>query len=301
MDSSLGLPIKLKALRWLGRQTWIPRGHDALLRMACNPDKCKPYSFNVDFFGRRYAGDLAASFIDWSVFMYGSYSYNELSLLEEIAHEMKRERRTITYYDIGANVGHHTLFMARLADQIFAFEPFAPVRKLIESKISLNKLNNVEVFPFALGSVEDELSFFPGRGRNTGTGTLVGGHGGGFANPVTVPVRVGDSVCEQRSLPPLDIVKIDVEGFEPFVLRGLSRRIRQDRPVILTEFGEISRRGLDSEEDFAKLFYEGAIFAEVGGRNGHRFELRPFNYATSEEVLIVPPEWAGFVRSRSAS
>src|ERR1700732_5261936 len=70
-------PFKLRLLRWLGRQNSIPRGQNKLLRLGCNPDTCEPYGFEVDFFGLRYQGDLS-EFLDWSVFMYGSYAYSEL-------------------------------------------------------------------------------------------------------------------------------------------------------------------------------------------------------------------------------
>ena len=47
-----------------------------------------------------------------------------------------------------------------------------------------------------------------------------------------------------------------------------------------------------------ELFWDGAIIAEVHGREGHDYSLRPLHYATAGEILIVPPEWADFVNSR---
>ena len=105
-------PIRLEALRWFGRQTWIPRGRDRILRMALSPETCQPYSFEVDFFGLRYRGDLS-QYIDWLVFMYGSYAYWELNLLEAISEELRKAQSTVNFFDVGANVGHHTLFMGR--------------------------------------------------------------------------------------------------------------------------------------------------------------------------------------------
>ncbi len=290
-------PIRLEALRWFGRQTWIPRGRDRILRMALSPETCQPYSFEVDFFGLRYRGDLS-QYIDWLVFMYGSYAYWELSLLEAISEELRKAQSTVNFFDVGANVGHHTLFMARLADRVLAFEPFGDLRDLIAQKISINGLTNVEVLPFALGAKDEELPYYPAAGRNSGMGTLMQEHGPGFRDPINVVVRKGDSLFDEYGLPRVDILKVDVQGFEPLVFQGLSRRIRCDRPIILTEITDESRQNAGSEEAFSNLFYEGAVFAEVHGRPGCKFNLKRFDYATAYEVLIVPPERTDFV-SRS--
>ncbi len=89
-------PIRLKLLRWFGRQTWIPRGQDRILRRIWNPDSGRNYCFEVDFFGRRYPGDLA-HLIDWTVFVYGSYCYHELSLLEALSNEIRKRKGEVFF------------------------------------------------------------------------------------------------------------------------------------------------------------------------------------------------------------
>jgi hypothetical protein len=53
--------------------------------------------------------------------------------------------------------------------------------------------------------------------------------------PIEVPMRSIDSLCEELVLKDVRFVKIDVEGFEPQVLRGMARLLRRDRPVIVFE------------------------------------------------------------------
>jgi FkbM family methyltransferase len=290
-------PPKLKFLRWLGRQTWIARGRDGILRAGCNPELCEPYAFEVEFFGFRYRGDLA-HYIDWQVFMYGSYAYSELSLLKEVCLRMKEQGRLVHFYDVGANAGQHSLFMSRFADYVYAFEPYSQLRGLIEEKVRLNHIENVKVFPVALGSSDEELQYFPSADRNSGRGTLVRDSEGGFVDPISIQVRNGDVLITECGLPRTDIIKIDTEGFEPYVLLGLSEHIFKDRPVILMELNDKSRDRLRSELDFRRLFYDHALFAEVGGRAGCKFEIRPFRYETSHEILIVPPEWADVLQTQ---
>lgn len=290
------LPLKHRFLRWVGRQTWILRGHDRLLRLLYNPDANKHFKFEVDFFGQRYRGDLG-HFIDWNVFCYGSYAYHELLLLRDIAGELKTLRTApISFYDVGANVGNHTLFMAPHVDKIFAFEPFGLVRAFIEDKIALNGLTNVTIFPFALGETDGDVPYYPSPDGNSGAGTLIENRLSTSADPAIVQIRRGDSFLKKENLPRIDLIKADVEGFEAFVFRGLSDRIRQDKPAIILEISEDSRKGFGSEDAFRQTFYEGALFAEVAGGNGRPYKLKPFKYDTAEEVLVMPPELSGLMK-----
>jgi hypothetical protein len=73
-------------------------------------------------------------------------------------------------------------------------------------------------------------------------------------------------------------MKVDVEGFEPLVFRGLMGRIHSDRPPILSELSNRSRTGFGSEAKFRETFWKDAVFAEVAGRQGCPFRLKPFRY-----------------------
>jgi FkbM family methyltransferase len=208
------------------------------------------------------------------------------------------ERRKISFYDVGANIGHHSLFMSPLVDDVFAFEPFHDLIKLIEDKIELNRLANVRILPFALGEHDSRMDYFPGLGANPGAGSLIQGFPGVSRESVPVEIRNGDDLLDNDNLPRIDLLKLDVQGFEPNVLRGLARRIRSDRPIVLAEMTDESRSGFGTASDFQKTFYEDALFAEVTGRNGRSYRLEPFEYASSAEVLVLPPELAGFLNGK---
>jgi hypothetical protein len=156
---------RLKLLRWMGKQTWIPRGQDRLLRTIWHPDGNSSFPFEVDFFGMRYPGDLARS-IDWTVFAYGAYAYAELILLEALATAIKKKRGHAFFFDVGANVGHHSLFMANKSDEVIAFEPFKPLQRLIQEKAELNHLNHLRIVPFALGEADEVREYYPGMTVN---------------------------------------------------------------------------------------------------------------------------------------
>lgn len=291
------LPLRLKILRWIGHQKWMTYGQDFLLRMLYDPDSEKHFNFEVDFFGLRYRGDLA-HFLDWVVFCYGAAPMNELILLRDLAVYLKAARSIIAFFDVGANVGHHSLFMSPIADRIISFEPIAGLRELIVKKIALNHLGNVEIVPFALGLSDQELDFYPSLTVNSGTGSFIQRSDWHDGKSIKLPVRNGDKLFERLSLPRIDLMKIDVEGFEPFVLQGLAHRIRDDRPAILMEMSDQGRNGFGSENGLRSLLYDDAVIADVTGRAGREYKLVDFDYATSREAVIVPPEMADFINSR---
>jgi FkbM family methyltransferase len=283
-------PLRLRLLRLVGRQSWIPRGQHRLLRTIYDPDGGEHYYFDVDFFGQRYRGDLG-HYIDWLVFCYGSLAYPELCLLRDLTRYLRgRAAQPIAFYDIGANVGHHSLFMAPLADQVIAFEPSEDLQAAIADKIG-----NVRVVPYALGDADEEIAYFPGAGSNSGAGSLHQSFPGVSTDSFTVKVRKGDALFASMNLPKMDLVKLDVQGYEPQVVRGLMERIKRDRPVILSEMTDHSRAGYGSEAAFRSLFYDDARFVEITGGFRPWYGLQPFVYERSDEVLIMPPELADFL------
>jgi FkbM family methyltransferase len=290
-------PLRLRLLRWAGKQTWIPRGQDRLLRLIWNPDTHPPFLFEIDFFGKHYQGDLR-SHIDWSVFAYGSYAYPELSLLETMARELRRVRGHVYFFDVGANLGQHTLFMADKADAVIAFEPYPQLQELIRQKIARNGLTNVHIVPLALGEADETRQYYPGDALNPGTGTFAPRADDAARKPMPLEIRHGDRLCAAMNLPPIDLLKIDVEGFEPMVFRGLAERIRRDRPVILAEMSSATQANYSSQEALLNSFWEGAVCATVQGRNGRTFTLRPFVFGQTSEVLIAPPEMADLVHAQ---
>ncbi len=71
------------------------------------------------------------NFIDWSVFHYGGYARHELLLLADLAGALRSSaHRQLAFFDIGANVGNHSLFMAHKAP---GFSHSSPSRRFEQS------------------------------------------------------------------------------------------------------------------------------------------------------------------------
>jgi FkbM family methyltransferase len=142
--------------------------------------------------------------------------------------------------DIGANLGFFSLLLGRLAGpggSIYAFEPVPANAATIDRNARLNHMGNIEVLTLALSSVDgrDEL--------------LLARHVGGavLRSAGTPPDRAGgmdvetaslDTLVERGRVKPPGVVKIDVEGAEMDVLRGMDRVLRRWAPAVVVELDD---------------------------------------------------------------
>lgn len=168
--------------------------------------------------------------------MLGDYERVELETLEAILEP------GMHFVDVGANIGIHTVVAARAvgtAGKVFSFEPFMENFDVLKANVEMNALTNVQLEMVALGAHSDllPLSIDP---HSIGTHTLVN-HENDPRRTVQVPVTSLDEYFEGHSHP-LDVVKIDVEGFEPQVLAGGKHALASTRHVLV----EVARvRGCD--------------------------------------------------------
>jgi FkbM family methyltransferase len=132
-------------------------------------------------------------------------------------------------YDIGANMGLHAVFLAQAAGEhglVVAFEPEDHYRERLRGNLALNGLKNVRIVPLALGDHSHVSEFLPSV-RGVAAPRLAEARAQGADRRASQRVRVvcGDDFVEQERLPPPRLVKIDVEGHEHAVIRGLTRTL----------------------------------------------------------------------------
>jgi FkbM family methyltransferase len=269
----------------VGHAEWLRFGlRDRLLRSAHDPDTCAPEEFVVPFFGGSYRGDFS-TFIDWSVFYYGAYAREELRLIEDVLGAIDSP----VAIDVGANVGHHTLFMALHAQRVIAFEPFAAVAAALKRKVADNGLENVAVLDCALGDRNMTATYFKPIGHNTGTGGFVAPGDG--RDTVQLPIRIGDEVLAETGVDRVHFIKIDTEGFEAFVLRGLRQTLSRCRPIVLFEWTG-GRDGSPSAL-FPERYRVLAFLPDVnvlGVFREHAYSVRPLTDDSFDGYLLAVPE-----------
>ncbi len=141
--------------------------------------------------------------------------------------------------DIGAHAGTYSILLSRVANRIFAFEPSPRSFRILKAL----KLPNVTTFNIARGdtSGEAEMSFPRVSGETDyALATLrpLGSNEYESVDRRKVTVSKLDDFEPKIDFSRVDFIKIDVEGFEMSVLRGMSRFLGQYKPTLLIEIEE---------------------------------------------------------------
>lgn len=150
-------------------------------------------------------------------------------------------RRSGAFVDVGVNVGQ-TLIKAKVLDRLrpyYGFEPSPACCMYLEHLIRLNRFPNCTVVPAGLsdGSRLGTLRFHSNDTldpRATVVDRFPYDHEG-FCSSRVVGLVHGDEVIAELGLGEVAVVKVDVEGGELEVLRGLTETLRRDRPYIICE------------------------------------------------------------------
>lgn len=143
-----------------------------------------------------------------------------------------------TVVDIGANIGETALSFAKSvgsSGRVFAFEPNPEIFSELKVNCSLNSNLNVQCENVALGAAGAMVSMVQMEERNPGTMTIAHEVDGQRASVCNVTVSTLDDYLSAIGLKNIDLIKIDVEGYETFVLYGAVNIINECHPVLIVE------------------------------------------------------------------
>jgi FkbM family methyltransferase len=210
-------------------------------------DRIAPANASAEFVvvndGTVFTGNLG-SFIDRNVYFYGDY---EGKMIELFLSVVPARRRGIIL-DVGANAGTHSVKFARAFEHVHSFEPNQALWDQFERNICLNELSNVTLHRVGLADRNSQLPFYTIEKSNLGLGTF--SHIEQYDKPLILVgsasvVRGSDYLIDQE-IGPIDAIKIDVQGFELEVIRGLHPLLQRDRPCLWFELGLRTRQVLNS-------------------------------------------------------
>ena len=174
--------------------------------------------------------------------------------------------------DIGANVGVYSLIAAAVGSaRIHAFEPIERIRRILQQNVDVNAFDHVSVWGYCVGNRQGKLTMYdPG-----GEAPLSASASPSFVQERLVTEKVQqisvettsvDAFCAQQNIEKVDLVKIDVEGFEASVLEGMQQTIADSRPVILMEVLEpLDGKMIGILEELRKVGYRIERIHEGGG------------------------------------
>lgn len=165
---------------------------------------------------------------------YGEYGEIEAALFQQICHPGD------IVVEVGANIGAHTVFFARLVGsqgRVYAYEAQQVVFQTLCANMALNSITNVECIPAAAGAAAGHVKIPDIRYD------MEGNFGGvaveSFENGRQVQVVTLDDSLDQLNR--CRLIKIDVEGMEHKVLSGAQNTIARHRPTLHVENDRIDR------------------------------------------------------------
>jgi FkbM family methyltransferase len=188
------------------------------------------------------------------IFVEGSYEQEISSLFKTLVHSDD------CVLDVGANIGWYTILAAKLVGpngQVHAFEPDPPLASTIQINLEHNDLSNATVHWAAVSDTCGDVYFYQWSGQNMGLSSLR--DLGLSSTMLTIASITLDSLLD--TLPKVSLVKIDVEGAEYKVLKGMKGLLLRDKPNLILEVtGSFLKQLGDSEdlvfEFFAMMEYE---------------------------------------------
>lgn len=154
--------------------------------------------------------------------------------------------RGSVFVDVGANIGCYALPAADAvgaSGRVLAFEASPTVRRYLERTVVINQARNVEIVPLAAGDYVGSVDFHEAPDYLFGMGSTAPQFG---ATPIQLPISKIDDILEERRIAVVDAVKVDVEGYELAVFRGVRKVLTGEHPpAILFEFLDWAEARLD--------------------------------------------------------
>jgi len=152
------------------------------------------------------------------------------------------------FVDVGSNYGWHSIIASKLCKEVYSFEPQKVMFEIQKMSISENGLDNCKVFNIGLGDIEidSEMSSIDYFSNGINIGDLSVGSGG-----EKIKIKKFDSL----NLGKVDIIKIDVQGYEKFIIDGSTESIKKYKPIMIVEFEDfqLKKFNYDSKYLFNKI------------------------------------------------
>ena len=181
------------------------------------------------------------SYLKNDIYFSDTLSRNEIheqEIIEKYLSEIVKDSKVIL--DIGAHCGSHSIIYSKLNPncKIYSFEPQKAMYELLNKNIQDNHITNIETFNVALGNkkchftMSSNCSHGPNMNVNINQtmqfnlGSLQIGKGG-----ETIEINRLDDY----DFGSVDYIKIDTEGFEPFIIDGGMELIKKYKPFLFLE------------------------------------------------------------------
>jgi FkbM family methyltransferase len=172
--------------------------------------------------------------IQQHVFLFGTFETNTIKCIQ------KHISKGGVFFDIGANIGCHSLIAAeKVGDkgQIHAFEAISKTYKKLQANIELNGFKNIHTNQVAVYNESTTLDFYIANDDNLGMSSIYQ-RKDISTNREQVEAITLDSYIKENNIEKIDFIKIDIEGAELSAIQGMKVTLKHFKPSLLIEISK---------------------------------------------------------------
>jgi FkbM family methyltransferase len=143
----------------------------------------------------------------------------------------------MTIIDIGANIGYYTLLEAKMvgnSGKVYAIEPEPANFERLKNNIALNKYTNIQSYNMAAGDTNGTKTLYQSESPNLHN--LLGENGTNGPNKSyigTLDVQAVNLDTFLKDKQPPDLVRMDVEGYEYYVIEGMKKTLNSNHNLMI--------------------------------------------------------------------
>lgn len=218
-------------------------------------------------------------YVDMMIFKNGIY---EKETIDDIFNSLNPDKVLL---DIGSNIGQHSLLLAPYCKKIFAFEPIKQVYDQFNESIKYNNYKNIETFNIGISDKKDAKNFNFVK-NHAGTSSFIERDNTDIVENITVHTDTLSNVLGNTKI---DVMKIDVEGFEAVVVLGNKDFILKNNPILFLEFSPhwIKKEGTFTASELFYFFIDNQF--EIYSRNSCKILSRNDLDIERQDNWIIKP------------
>lgn len=190
------------------------------------------------------------------------------------------------FLDVGANIGLFSLIASQYVEskgKIYAFEPTPETFSRLCENVEINAFSNISTFQIGLSDKEEELLFNVSQAGYDAWNSFAKLKELEDSCSISIKTTTLDSFLNQQEISDVNLIKIDVEGWEMNVLKGAKDLLSKEKaPVLMIEFTEGNA--------FSAGYYCGEIYDYVKkyGYNWYRYDSKQNTLVYEEKKLHYP-------------
>jgi FkbM family methyltransferase len=225
--------------------------------------------------------------LERSLFENGHYELGTQQLLNQFL------KKGSVFLDIGANIGLFTIQAAKIvgkSGKVIAFEANPKTQKILSHNLDLNHVEQVVTYGVALSDENGETTIYENWNVNRGGASLISQDN---QEGISIQMVKLDALFETNEQ--VDLVKLDVEGWEGNVLRGGMNLFKAQNPIFIIEVSKVreNEKGIQPEEivEIVKSIGDYQFFKQKSGkaRTGKLVEILSNEDLPNHDNIICIP------------